>query len=138
MMKLRTDRYVSLVSASDPERNVSRTSQMAFSVEYLLPRDSYEISVEEDHIGIAVSRDLPLRVERLRNLQDPDGRIQAGIAERSGRVHVGDLVTGVNGQNVGDVPAQDVITLLTLKRPVTITFSLPRDEKHTNSLSPVS
>jgi len=140
VLRLRNDGYVTMVSASELEGDASRIAKMAFSAEYLLPRDSYNIQVEEDHVGIAVSKDLPLRVTSLRDIMKPDQsgnlRSQPGLAERTGRIHVDDIITGVNGQNVSGFPAQDVMAMLTCKRPITITFTLPRDERRPGDLSP--
>jgi len=142
VLRLRNDGYVTTVSASELDGDTSKMAKMAFSIEYLLPRDSYNIEVEEDHLGITVSKDLPLRVMSLRDIVKPDQsgslRNQSGLAEKTGRIHVGDMISGVNGQNVSGVPAQDVMAMLACKRPITITFTLPRDEGRPDALSPTS
>jgi len=119
-MRLRTDGHVAMVSVSDSD-NFIRHDKMAVAIEKLLPRASYEIVVDDDQIGITLSKDLPLRVCGLTTMSE------ASCAERSGRVHVGDLLTNVNGQDIAQIPWGDVVPMVTCKKPVTLGFTVARD-----------
>jgi len=96
---------------------------MAVAIEKLLPRASYEITVDvnDDQIGITLSKDLPLRVCSLAVMAEPS------CAERTGRVHVGDLLTTVNSQDIAHIPCGDVVQMITCKKPVTLGFTVARD-----------
>merc|ERR1711933_183909 len=94
---------------------------------YLLPRDSYNIKVEEAQLGVTVSRDLPLRVLGLRFAPKDGGREGPRIAERTGRVHLGDLITSVNNQDIRGIPANDIAVMISCRRPAEVGFSVAQD-----------
>eukprot|EP00416_Gambierdiscus_australes_P043823 CAMPEP_0171118486 /NCGR_PEP_ID=MMETSP0766_2-20121228/94854_1 /TAXON_ID=439317 /ORGANISM="Gambierdiscus australes, Strain CAWD 149" /LENGTH=79 /DNA_ID=CAMNT_0011581071 /DNA_START=27 /DNA_END=262 /DNA_ORIENTATION=+ len=78
---------------------------MAAAVEYLRPCTSYDLTVEEGPIGIAVTKDLPLRVAGFTSATQKEGTAaEPGPAELCGRVRVGDVISAVNGQDIADLP----------------------------------
>lgn len=119
-LRLRTDGHVAMVSVSDPDVHI-RHDKMAVAMEKLLPRASYEIIFDEDQIGITLSKDLPLRVCGLTATAEPS------CAERTGRVHVGDLLTSVNGQDIAHIPLGDVLPMIHCGKAVTLGFTVARD-----------
>jgi len=128
MLSLRPDGSVSMVSISDSDSDIV-TETMAAGIEYLRPCTSYEITVQEKQIGIAVTKDLPLRVAGFTSTGPAGPAAEPGPAELTGRVRVGDIVSAVNGQDVEDLPRADVLALIAQRRPVTLGFPVPGQEE---------
>lgn len=122
MLTLRKDGYVALESFSEAD---SFTEERAASMEYLLPCISYQITVEEETIGVTVGKDLPLRVVGFKTVaQEDDALLGPGPAERTGRVHLGDQITSVNGEDVTGASRTDALRMIAASRPVTLGFSV--------------
>eukprot|EP00929_Paragymnodinium_shiwhaense_P086823 TRINITY_DN47241_c0_g1_i1.p1 TRINITY_DN47241_c0_g1~~TRINITY_DN47241_c0_g1_i1.p1 ORF type:complete len:1373 (+),score=329.81 TRINITY_DN47241_c0_g1_i1:229-4347(+) len=123
MLCLRKDSYVSMkaVSETDPDADIVYDS-MAISLECLLPCTSYEITVSDRQVGITVGKDLPLRVVGFKPKEgDPP---EPGEAESTGRVHVNDVITTVNGQDIEGIARAEAIAMINERRPVTLGFSV--------------
>eukprot|EP00403_Amphidinium_massartii_P028590 CAMPEP_0178393170 /NCGR_PEP_ID=MMETSP0689_2-20121128/12050_1 /TAXON_ID=160604 /ORGANISM="Amphidinium massartii, Strain CS-259" /LENGTH=1441 /DNA_ID=CAMNT_0020013755 /DNA_START=60 /DNA_END=4385 /DNA_ORIENTATION=- len=108
--------------------NDLRFEKMAMTLEQLLPRATYEIEVEEKEIGILTSKDLPLRVLGFNAVavQGQSGK-GPGFAERTGRVHIGDVISTLNGEDVSGLSVQELLQRLTGARPITVGFTVPKD-----------
>ena len=109
---------------SDVETSPNKQNIIA-GFECLLPATSYDIVIYEQQIGLTVSKDLPLRVVGFKNVQGaPNGGRphEAGPAEASGRVRVGDVITNVNGKDVTRSQREEVLNLINAERPVTLRF----------------
>merc|ERR1712187_377927 len=89
---------------------------------------TYELTVEEDHIGLVLEKELPLRVAEFKPVRTSTGQSQPGPAERTGRVHIGDVITRVNGQDISGIPLSDVVPMIGCRRPVTLGFEVVRDQ----------
>lgn len=126
-LSIRKDGYVHTTSVADDERDID-SSTMAASMEYLVPRNSYEITVHDDSVGLTVGRSLPLCVVDFTSVRNAakGGHAEPGPAERTGRVHIGDVITTVNGQDISGFPRADVLRMISCKRPVTLGFAIPR------------
>lgn len=123
MLTLRKDGFVALESVSESEAE-SFTDQRAACIEYLLPCVSYQITVEEQTIGVTVGKDLPLKVVGFKSMSpDAEGVMEPGPAERTGRVHIGDQITNVNGEDVTGMSRSDALSLIAEGRPVTLGFT---------------
>eukprot|EP00439_Symbiodinium_sp_Y106_P054996 s2168_g7.t1 len=118
-LSLQPDGSVSVDKVSDD--SVGNNHSLIAGFECLLPATSYDIVIYEQQIGLTVSKDLPLRVvgaclnaayannplpyelgpaRGFKNVVHVSGRPpEAGPAEASGRVRVGDVITSVNGQD---------------------------------------
>eukprot|EP00928_Gymnodinium_smaydae_P031590 TRINITY_DN23142_c0_g1_i1.p1 TRINITY_DN23142_c0_g1~~TRINITY_DN23142_c0_g1_i1.p1 ORF type:complete len:1423 (-),score=232.39 TRINITY_DN23142_c0_g1_i1:56-4324(-) len=126
MLKLNKDGTVSTAAVHDVEKDL-RLDRMAVVFEQLLPRTSYEICVQEEQIGLVLGKEQPARVLGFRQVTVADGSSRgAGAAERSGRVHIGDVLTSVNGKDVSSSPIASIVSLLAGPRPVTIGLSVAR------------
>lgn len=123
MLHLRPDGCVGVVAVSDADGDI-HVETMAAAIEYLRPCMSYDIIVHEKQIGIAVTKDLPLRVAGFTSNTQPGAAPEPGPAELSGRVRVGDIITAVNGQDIEDVPRTEVLKLIAQARPVTLGFKV--------------
>ncbi|CAE7724554.1 MYO5B, partial [Symbiodinium sp. CCMP2456] len=120
-LSLQPDGSVSVDKVSDD--SVGNNHSLIAGFECLLPATSYDIVIYEQQIGLTVSKDLPLRVVGFKNVVHVSGRPpEAGPAEASGRVRVGDVITSVNGQDVTKWERQTVLSLINEKRPVTLRF----------------
>jgi hypothetical protein len=120
-LSLRKDGYVQTSSLTDDTSANIVNDTMAASLEYLVPCNSYEITVQEVQIGLTVGKDLPLRVVGFSQV-NKDGRQQPGPAERTGRVRLYDIITHVNGQDIAGIPRKDVLSMIACKRPITLGF----------------
>jgi len=124
-LRLRGDGTVHMAAISDVESD-SCHERMAASIEHLLPRDSYTLAIAQQPIGLVLNKDPPLRIMGFRAVsRDPSMPLGPGPAECTGRAHTGDVLTSVNGQDVGGIPCGDVIAMITCKVPVSIGFSVP-------------
>jgi len=120
-LSLQPDGSVSVDKVSD--ESVASNHSLIAGFECLLPATSYDIVIYEQQIGLTVSKDLPLRVVGFKNVVLAPGRPpEAGPAEASGRVRVGDVITTVNGQDVTHWERQAVLSLINEIRPVTLRF----------------
>jgi len=122
LLSLRKDGYVSMTAVADKD-NGFVDDTMAASIECLLPCTSYEITVYEKQIGIIVGKELPLQVVGFRPNQE-NGTPEPGPAERTGRVHVGDIITRVNGIPLDNAPRDEAMALITGARPVNLSFAV--------------
>ncbi|CAK8988748.1 unnamed protein product [Durusdinium trenchii] len=118
---LQNDGSVAMEKVADIESAPNKQNFIA-GFECLLPATSYDIVIYEHHVGLTVSKDLPLRVVGFKNVQNPGRPQEAGPAESSGRVRMGDVITHVNGVDVTRVQREDVLTLISIERPVTLRF----------------
>merc|ERR1712050_824075 len=89
-LSLRKDGYVHTSVVTDDDTDIDNAT-MAASFEYLMPSSSYEIVIEEQMIGITIGKDLPLQVVGFKPVNN-GGVMEAGPAEATGRVQVGDLI----------------------------------------------
>eukprot|EP00927_Polykrikos_kofoidii_P069127 TRINITY_DN6450_c0_g4_i1.p1 TRINITY_DN6450_c0_g4~~TRINITY_DN6450_c0_g4_i1.p1 ORF type:complete len:1447 (+),score=225.31 TRINITY_DN6450_c0_g4_i1:242-4582(+) len=121
VLSLRSDGHVSMAASSNVESEI-RHERMASAIEYLRPCTSYELVFEEEQIGLVLDSTLPLRVASFKGVPSVAGVAGPGAAERSGRVHVGDIITRVNGQDISGIPRTDAVTMITCKRPVILGF----------------
>jgi hypothetical protein len=96
-------------------KSSSYLANIAATVEYLLPRESYKLKVETENLGISVSQDM-----HVASLSREPGL----LAERSGRVHVGDRITSVNDQDIVGISAPDAVPMINCKRPTILGFSV--------------
>ncbi|CAE7235078.1 MYO5B [Symbiodinium natans] len=119
-LSLQPDGSVSVDKVSDD--SVGNNHSLIAGFECLLPATSYDIVIYEQQIGLTVSKDLPLRVVGFKNVVHSGRPPEAGPAEASGRVRVGDVITSVNGQDVTKWERQAVLSLINEKRPVTLRF----------------
>jgi len=87
-----------------------------------LTRGCYEIEVEQQHIGITLSKETPLKVVSL--VDWPVNKANGPPAVTSGRVHAGDLLSSISGQDVRGIPCNDVLDMIACKRPVTLGFTV--------------
>eukprot|EP00438_Fugacium_kawagutii_P033089 Skav229602 [mRNA] locus=scaffold510:215559:217139:+ [translate_table: standard] len=115
---LQNDGSVAVEKVTDVETSPNKQNIIA-GFECLLPATSYDIVIYEQQIGLAVSKDLPLRVV---GFNHGPGRQATGPAEASGRVRVGDVITNVNGQDVTKSQREEVLHLINAERPVTLRF----------------
>jgi len=106
---------------------------MAASLEYLRPCTSYEIIVEDKLVGLAVSKDLPLRVVGF-NSMSMTGEHVPGPAELTGRVKIGDIIATVNGQDINGIPRPDALRMIACKRPVALGFRVS-DHRYAQALA---
>lgn len=128
VLSLRKDGYVTLTAVADAD-NGAVDGSMAAAVECLLPCTSYEIMVSEKQIGIVVSKELPLRVIDFRSSENSElGDYEPGPAERTGRVHLGDIVAYANGLALEGVPRQEALAAIADARPVTLGFQVGAGE----------
>merc|ERR1740121_390599 len=100
---------------------------MAFSVETLQPCNTYELTFETKQIGLTVGKDLPLRVVGFTAIPQPNNKgtyetPTVGPAECTGRVHIGDQIIAVNGQDIAGIPRKDAVEMIACKRPVSLEF----------------
>jgi len=124
MLRLRSDGTVCVSVVTHLDADV-RYDRMAASIEYLPPRDSYTITMNEAPIGISISKEQPPRVVGFRQgPRGPGGAFAPGPAERTGRVHVGDHVTSVNGQDVSGIVGGDIAAMVLSKVPVSLGFAV--------------
>lgn len=120
-LRLRSD---GLVAVSDGHGD-SIDARKGASIEYLLPRASYEVVMEEKLVGLVLSKDLPVRVVDFKPVSPPTGGAAGpGPAELTGRVRVGDVLVSVNGQDVAGIPCGDVIAMISRGRPVILGFTV--------------
>eukprot|EP00927_Polykrikos_kofoidii_P057537 TRINITY_DN5167_c0_g1_i1.p1 TRINITY_DN5167_c0_g1~~TRINITY_DN5167_c0_g1_i1.p1 ORF type:complete len:1365 (-),score=320.45 TRINITY_DN5167_c0_g1_i1:45-4139(-) len=129
MLQLRKDNYVDLkaVSETDFDKDVDFET-MAVSFECLLPCTSYELFINECQIGITVGKDLPLRIIAFKQVSQEEGQAPGpGPAELTGRVHLGDVIAHVDGQDISGVSRYDALSLIACKRPVTLGFEVYTD-----------
>merc|ERR1712107_138631 len=117
-LSLRKDGYVHTSNVTDDDKGID-SETMAFSLEYMAPSVTYELTIDETSIGITVGKDLPLSVVGFKNV-NVDGAQVVGPAERTGRVRIGDIITQVNGQDIQDMPRKDVLSMIANSRPVTL------------------
>jgi len=130
-LRLKQDGHVVMSSVSDADNDI-RHDRMAIALEHLLPRASYELTVQEDCLGIVMSRDLPMKVLGIKSKsRGSSGLAEPNFAEGTGRVHVGDSLTSVNGQGISSIASTDIIQTLTCTRPVVLGFTVPRDVRNT-------
>lgn len=123
VMRLGRDASITMSAITDVD-DVARAGAVA-NIEYLLPRDSYTIKVDDAQLGITMSRDL--RVVSLRPTSKDSSRGSTGCAERSGRVHVGDLVTSVNEQDIRGIDFSDVMLMFTCRPLAAVGFQVLQD-----------
>ena len=121
-LSLQHDGAVAMEKVNDLEAASNKQNFIA-GFECLLPATSYDIMIYEQQVGLVVSKDLPLRVVGFKNvIQGPGRPLEAGPAEASGRVRVGDVITNVNGQEVTRSQREEVLNLINAERPVTLRF----------------
>jgi len=127
MVALRKDGYVGMETVNDADSEIVN-DRMAAAMEVLKPLSSYQITCHEAQVGIAVGKQLPVRVVGFNSVKGdgPHGQADAGPAERTGRVKIGDLITSVNGQDVSGMARSDIIGLIGTRRPVTLGFAIDR------------
>eukprot|EP00928_Gymnodinium_smaydae_P073618 TRINITY_DN5679_c0_g1_i1.p1 TRINITY_DN5679_c0_g1~~TRINITY_DN5679_c0_g1_i1.p1 ORF type:complete len:1355 (-),score=315.87 TRINITY_DN5679_c0_g1_i1:87-4151(-) len=125
LLSLRGDGYVSMTAVTDGESGIVDGSMMT-CIECLLPCTSYEITVFEKQIGLIVGKELPLRVVGFRASVAEGGAKEGepGPAERTGRVHIGDMITHVNGRSLDGVPRAEALAAIAERRPVTLGFAV--------------
>jgi len=125
MLALRKDGYVGMETVNDADKEIVN-DKMAAAIECLKPLSSYQITCEEKQIGLAVGKQLPLKVVGFNSVTGEGGFAAAepGPAERTGRVKIGDLIKSVNGVDVAGLPRSDVIGLIGSKRPVNLGFAV--------------
>eukprot|EP00933_Yihiella_yeosuensis_P081611 TRINITY_DN95266_c0_g1_i1.p1 TRINITY_DN95266_c0_g1~~TRINITY_DN95266_c0_g1_i1.p1 ORF type:complete len:653 (-),score=126.86 TRINITY_DN95266_c0_g1_i1:262-2220(-) len=122
IMCLRDDGSIAM-DAISPADQGKKKSTIAAAVECLLPATSYDILVQEQHIGLTVSKDLPLRVVGFKDVVNEATKMpEPGPAERTGRVQIGDVITTVNGQDISALPRRDAIDLINARRPLQLGF----------------
>eukprot|EP00746_Dinoflagellata_sp_MGD_P150905 gnl/MRDRNA2_/MRDRNA2_82663_c0_seq1.p1 gnl/MRDRNA2_/MRDRNA2_82663_c0~~gnl/MRDRNA2_/MRDRNA2_82663_c0_seq1.p1 ORF type:complete len:1276 (-),score=281.97 gnl/MRDRNA2_/MRDRNA2_82663_c0_seq1:67-3462(-) len=122
MLSIRKDGYVSVSAVTDTDKDIVPET-MAASIEHLRPVEYYEVTIEEEQIGITVAKDLPLRVVGFKPVTQAGRPPMPGPAERTGRVHVGDHIVTVNGQDITGVPRSDALVMIACKRPVVLGFT---------------
>jgi len=127
MMKLRKDGYVGMSAVSEADTDINDET-MAASLEYLRPCASYEIVVHDKLVGLAVSKDLPLRVVGFNSMSMAGDHVP-GPAELTGRVKMGDIIATVNGQDIDGIPRQDALRMIACKRPVALGFRVSEDAR---------
>eukprot|EP00931_Biecheleriopsis_adriatica_P027585 TRINITY_DN16578_c0_g1_i1.p1 TRINITY_DN16578_c0_g1~~TRINITY_DN16578_c0_g1_i1.p1 ORF type:complete len:1345 (-),score=252.95 TRINITY_DN16578_c0_g1_i1:21-4055(-) len=121
-LSLRSDGSISMEKVPDVSKAPNKHMIVA-AMECLLPARSYELVVYEQHIGLTVSKDLPLSVVGFKNVvQRPGTPPEPGPAESSGRVRVGDVIVSVNGQDISALPRQESLNLINSQRPLTLGF----------------
>merc|ERR1719245_2834096 len=137
MVSLRKDGYLTTQAVSENNLDDSIVyDTMAVSVECLLPCSSYEIVVAEQQIGITVSAELPLRVVGFKHVpQSRDGPPRPGSAECTGRLHIGDVITSVNGQEIGGLPRSEALAAISRERPVVLGFTVGSSMPEADSLT---
>jgi len=121
-VSLRKDGYLGTSGVAEDSMANIENETMAASMEYLVPSNTYEITVDEVQIGLTVGKDLPLRVVGF-SAVNKDGHPQPGPAERTGRVRLHDIITHVNGQDIAGFPRKDVLGMIACKRPIVLGFS---------------
>jgi len=126
-LKLRKDGSVAMSAVSDSENDVQNSS-LAASLEYLRPCSQYEIAVHDKLVGLAVSKDLPLRVVGFNSMDTWGSDHVPGPAELTGRVKVGDVIITVNGQDIDGIPRADALRMIACKRPVYLGFKACTEE----------
>lgn len=121
---LRTDGFVDVTGGgtSDMSTSVSAKSLAVFSLEYLKPREFYEMTLHEEQLGLLVSKDLPLRILGFTAVIGSHGAARTGEAERSGRVHVNDVIMSADGHDLTVKSRKESIQIIMRKRPVMLGF----------------
>lgn len=120
-LSLQSDGSVGVEKVPDIEAAPNKANFIA-GFECLLPATSYDIVIYDHHIGLTVSKDLPLRVVGFKHVSHLGRPSEAGPAEASGRVRVGDVITNVNGQDIARLQREEVLNLINAERPVTLRF----------------
>eukprot|EP00930_Biecheleria_cincta_P038623 TRINITY_DN26530_c0_g1_i1.p1 TRINITY_DN26530_c0_g1~~TRINITY_DN26530_c0_g1_i1.p1 ORF type:complete len:1428 (-),score=259.66 TRINITY_DN26530_c0_g1_i1:341-4579(-) len=121
LLRLSTDGHVVMQAVQDSDMTI-RNTRITASFEQLLTRGCYEIEVEQQHIGITLSKETPLKVVSL--VDWPVSKANGPPAVTSGRVHAGDILSSVSGQDVRGIPCNDVLDMIACKRPVTLGFTV--------------
>lgn len=121
LLRLSTDGHVVMQAVQDSDMTI-RNTRITASFEQLLTRGCYEIEVEQQHIGITLSKETPLKVVSL--VDWPLNRANGPPAVTSGRVHAGDILSSISGQDVRGIPCNDVLDMIACKRPVTLGFTV--------------
>merc|ERR1719231_2211941 len=88
-------------------------------MECLVPLTYYELTFREPQLGLIVSRDMPLRVLGFKPV-----KFGPGTAERSGRVHKGDIISVADGRDLRQMSRADAVDTIASKRPIVIGFSV--------------
>ncbi|CAE8602561.1 unnamed protein product [Polarella glacialis] len=121
VLRLSSDGHVLMQTISESDINI-RNTRITASIEYLLPRTFYEIEVEERQTGLTLSCESPLRVVDMK----PWPLDRCGPTTlTTGRVHLGDTITSVSGQDVRGIGWRDVLDMIACKRPVGLGFTVP-------------
>lgn len=128
VLSLRKDGYVAMKTVSNFDTDVM-SDKMAAAMEFLAPCGTYNLTIHDEQIGIDVGKDpkeMPLRVAGFQQVPNGGGGSGPGLAERSGRVHIGDVITAVNGQDITGLSRSEALAAIASRRPVNLAFSLAR------------
>mmetsp|Transcript_7430 Transcript_7430/g.21124 ORF Transcript_7430/g.21124 Transcript_7430/m.21124 type:complete len:235 (-) Transcript_7430:16-720(-) len=124
LLSIQKNGYVKMTAVADLDSGIDNET-MAMSFECLQPVDSYEIVFHSKQIGIKVGQEVPLHVSGFTAMQSASGLPEVGPAENSGRVHIGDVIKSVNGQDIDGISRSDALTMIaSTRRPVTLVFKV--------------
>jgi hypothetical protein len=124
LLSIQKNGYVKMTAVADLDKGIDNET-MAMAFECLQPVSSYEIVFHSKQIGIKVGQEVPLHVSGFTTMQSASGLPEVGPAENSGRVHIGDVIKSVNGQDIEGVSRTEALTLIAnTRRPVTLVFKV--------------
>ena len=83
-----------------------------------MPLQSYEVTFVASQLGLIVSKTMPLRVVRFKDV----GNAAAPAAELSGRIAVGDVLASADGRDIMGCSRREAVDVITSTRPITIGF----------------
>jgi len=121
--RVRPDTYVNVappVSALAAKGELSPEDRATplLSVELLVPLQSYELAFHASQLGLIVSKTMPLRVVRFKDV----GGDLAPAAELSGRCAPGDVLVSADGVDLLNCTRKEAVDVITSTRPITIGF----------------
>ena len=128
-VRVRPDAYVNVAppASADAARGSLAPDDRAtplLSVELLVPLQSYEITFVSSQLGLIVSKTMPLKVVRFKDV----GNTTAPAAELSGRIGVGDVLAAADGKDLLNCSRREAVDVITSTRPITIGFQVARPE----------
>ena len=134
-VRVRPDAYVNVAppASADAARGSLAPDDRAtplLSVELLVPLQSYEITFVSSQLGLIVSKTMPLKVVRFKDV----GNTNAPAAELSGRIGVGDVLAAADGKDLLNCSRREAVDVITSTRPITIGFQVAREAPPTADL----
>uniref|UniRef100_A0A7S3NK29 Myosin motor domain-containing protein n=1 Tax=Aureoumbra lagunensis TaxID=44058 RepID=A0A7S3NK29_9STRA len=133
-VRVRPDAYVNVAppaSAAAAKGALSHDDGTTplLSIELLVPLQSYEITFHSSQLGLIVSKTMPLRVVRFKELPGgaaaaTPGSTYASAAELTGRISIGDILATANNNDILNCSRREAVDIITSTRPITIGFKV--------------